>query len=69
MRAVFWPTGAGAREKRSGVSLQVDVDGGLINTLTIEFLKINDELWIIIAIRIQPRGQETVFYSIAFIHL
>ena len=69
MRAVFWPLGACTWGKRIVVPVQLDVDIGLINILIIEFLKINNELVIIMDIGILPRDQKAVLQPIALIHL
>lgn len=58
------------RTKRIIVSFHINVDGSvLINILIIEFLEINDELLIVMDIRILPRDQEAVLQLIVIINL
>lgn len=58
------------RTKRIIVSFHINVDVSvLINILIIEFLEINDELLIVMDIRILPRDQEAVLQLIVIINL
>lgn len=64
MWAIFLLIGNRIRGKHIVASAVVDI---LIYVLMIEFLKINNELFIIIALGILPRDQEAVLQPIAVV--